>query len=130
MSARPQEPGAEIATLLGRDATFEGVLSFRGQVRIEGRVKGDVLAQGTLRIEPGGSVEGRVEVDELIVSGVLHGEVVARRRVELRATARVRGTVRTPALALADGCLLDGRCAAGDLPSAARDTLPKDASAA
>lgn len=130
MSDRLQEPGAEVVTLLGRDATFEGVLAFRGDVRIEGRVKGDVLAHGTLRIESGGSVEGRVEVDELIVSGVLSGEVVARHRVELRSTARVHATVRTPSLALADGCLLDGRCAAGATPSVTPESLPKDASAA
>jgi cytoskeletal protein CcmA (bactofilin family) len=72
-----------------------------------------VIAQGSLRIEPQGSVEGRIEVDELIVAGVIEGDVYARKRLELLATARVRGQVRTPALVLAEGCVLDGPCQAG-----------------
>ena len=113
------EPTAATVTVLAPEAKFEGILSFRGHVRIEGRLKGDVIAEGCLRIELGASVEGRIEVDELIVAGSLQGNVEARKRIELQPTARVNGTLRTPALALAEGCILDGRCAAGHVRSAA-----------
>jgi cytoskeletal protein CcmA (bactofilin family) len=49
-------------------------------------------------------------VDELVVAGHLEGEVHARRRVELLETARVVGTLRSPALAVAEGGILEGRC--------------------
>jgi len=117
-SASPETPAAPGAprsapTVLGADAEFEGVLSFRGDVRVEGRLRGEVYAAGGLRIEPGASVDGRVEVDELVVAGHLRGEVFAKRRLELLPTARVEATVRTPRLALAEGCVLQGRCEAG-----------------
>jgi cytoskeletal protein CcmA (bactofilin family) len=102
-----------VPSVLAPDAVFEGVLSFRGAVRIEGRLRGDVLATGALRIEAGAVVQGRVEVDELVVAGTLQGEVTARRRLELLPSARVAADLRTPRLALADGCVLDGRCRAG-----------------
>ena len=101
------------ATVLGPGTSFEGVLAFRGSAELAGRLRGDVIAQGSLRIEPQGRVEGRIEVDELVVAGVIEGDVYARRRVELLPTARVHGELRTPALALAEGCVLDGRCHAG-----------------
>jgi cytoskeletal protein CcmA (bactofilin family) len=47
------------------------------------------------------------------VAGVIEGDIYARRRVELLPTARVHGEVRTPALALAEGSTLDGRCHTG-----------------
>lgn len=119
MSA-PHDPvlaSAMMPTVLGADAAFEGVLSFRGDVRVEGRLRGEVYATGGLRIEAGASVEGRVEVDELVVAGALRGEVIAHRRLELLPTARVEASVRTPSLALADGCVLQGRCEAGPIDS-------------
>ena len=108
-------------SLLLAGARFDGVLAFRGSVLLEGKHRGDVIAQGSLRIEPQGSVEGRIEVDELIVAGVIEGDVVARRRLELLPTARVHGQVRTPSLVLAEGCVLDGHCQAGSPPAGLRD---------
>ena len=109
-----RDPGQDgRSRILVAGARFEGVLAFRGSALLAGQHRGDVIAQGSLRIEPEGSVEGRIEVDELVVAGVIEGDVYARRRVELLPTARVRGDVRTPALALAEGSVLDGRCEAG-----------------
>jgi cytoskeletal protein CcmA (bactofilin family) len=113
MDDRASNPAGPVPTVLGRDATFEGVLSFRGDVRVEGRLRGEVYAVGGLRVEAGASIEGRVEVDDLIVAGSVRGEVIARRRLELLPTARVEASVRTTNLALSDGCVLQGRCEAG-----------------
>lgn len=122
MSAESEE--APAPSVLAPDAVFEGVLSFRGSVRIEGRLKGDVFASGTLHIEPGAVVQGRVEVDDLVVGGTLEGEATARNRVELRASARVAADLRTPRLALAEGTIFDGRCrtGAGSTPPATEKT--------
>ena len=101
------------------------MLAFRGSLQLEGRLRGDVIAEGSLRVEAQGRVEGRIEVDELVVAGVVEGDVLARRRVELLPTARVHGEVRTPALCLAEGSVLDGRCRAGvALPQARGSAAP------
>jgi len=113
VSESGQPSPSRAASILAPGARFEGVLAFRGSVQIEGQLLGDVIAQGSLRIEAQARVEGRIEVDELVVAGVIEGDVYARRRVELLPTARVHGEVRTPALALAEGSVLDGRCHAG-----------------
>jgi cytoskeletal protein CcmA (bactofilin family) len=119
--SEPVQPSpARAPSVLAAGAHFDGVLSFRGTVHLEGELRGDVIAQGSLRIEAQGRVEGRIEVDELVVAGVIEGDVYARRRVELLPTARVHGEVRTPALALAEGSVLDGRCRAG------ADSPPRD----
>ena len=60
-------------SVLPPGSEFEGVLSFRGQATIEGRLYGTVIAEGLLRIEAGG-LRGRVEVDELIVGGEVEGK--------------------------------------------------------
>jgi cytoskeletal protein CcmA (bactofilin family) len=99
-----------LAPALDAQAEFTGVLTYRGSVRIDGRLEGEVRATGSLLVGEAGWVKGRVEVDELVVAGTLEGEIEARGRVELLPSARVRANVRTPRLVLAEGCVLNGRC--------------------
>lgn len=106
----PLADAGEPLPVVGADCTFEGLLSFRGSVRVDGMLSGEVVAEGLLLVGPSAQVKANVSVDELVVSGLVEGDVQARRRVEIRPTGRVIGRVRTPRLAVADGGLLRGRC--------------------
>jgi cytoskeletal protein CcmA (bactofilin family) len=106
----------QIPTVLAPGTEFEGLLSFRGAARVDGKLSGDVVAEGCLVIGEGARVRARIEVDELIVGGELEGEVHARKRVELLKTAHVVGSLRCPRLSVAEGGILEGRCEA--LPEA------------
>ena len=105
--------------ILGPGARFVGLLSFRGTAVIEGELKGEILAEGTLVLGPEAYVEARIEVDQLISFGRASGEIVARKRIELAATAVVRGVLRTPSLVVAEGCLVQARCHTGELAQVA-----------
>jgi cytoskeletal protein CcmA (bactofilin family) len=105
--------GAAAPVLLAEGTEFAGLLALDGPARIDGQLRGEVIGSGPLFIGPRGSVEARVETDELVVAGVLAGEVRASRRIALAGTARVRGELSTPSLSLAEGALLEGRCTAG-----------------
>ena len=102
--------------LVGESARFEGLVTFRGSARVDGEVEGEIVCRGTLRLGETARVRGVIEVDELIVAGNLEGEATARQRIELTATARVRASLRTPRLALAEGCVMQGRCETGMPP--------------
>ena len=106
-ASKPQRP------LLARGTHFHGLVVIHGSARIDGSVRGEIVGARRLEIGQAGVLEARVEADEVVVAGLLEGEVRARRRVELLATARVRGTIETPRLALADGALFEGRCRTG-----------------
>jgi cytoskeletal protein CcmA (bactofilin family) len=99
--------------LLAEGAEFSGLLALDGPARIDGQLRGEVIGPGPLWIGPRANVEARVETDELVVAGVLAGELRASRRIALAPTARVRGELSTPSLSLAEGALLEGRCTAG-----------------
>ena len=107
---------AAAPVLIEAGADFTGLVALAGPARIEGLLRGEVIGPGPLWIGPRANVEARVETDELHVSGRLEGEIQASRRVVLGATARVRGELRTPSLSLAEGALLEGRCATGSQP--------------
>ena len=103
----PASPAPQCA--IGAGAVFDGILTFWGFARVEGKLRGEVVADGTLEIGPEADVHAKVEVDVLVVEGLVAGEVLARERVEVRATGRITAAVRTPSLVLEEGGSLDGR---------------------
>lgn len=126
------------ANLLGPGTRFEGLLTFRGGVRVDGVLRGEVRGSGRLVLGPSAEVDARVEVDEIVLSGRLHGEVRARQRAELLEGAELVGRLVAPRLTMADGARLQGPCTTGpaagpDAPdgaAAAALPAPEDAPAA
>jgi cytoskeletal protein CcmA (bactofilin family) len=104
-------PGAPVVRA---GAHFEGLLVLPAASRIEGRVEGEIIAAGPLWIGPKAQIQARVEADEVVVGGHVVGTVEARSRIQLLATARVRGELVTPRLSLAEGCVFEGRCRTHD----------------
>jgi cytoskeletal protein CcmA (bactofilin family) len=95
--------------VVGAAGIFDGLLAFWGVARVEGRVSGRIAAEGTLEVGPEGVVHAQIEVDAIIVEGLVEGDVVARERVEVRAGGRITASVATPRLVLAEGGSLEGR---------------------
>ena len=104
----------QIPTVLGPGAEFEGLLSFRGAARVDGKLSGDVVAEGCLVIGEGARVHARIEVDELIVGGRCSRERFTRESaIELLQYCSRGGITPLPApLAVAEGGILEGRCEA------------------
>jgi cytoskeletal protein CcmA (bactofilin family) len=94
-------------------ARFRGFFSFRGAARVMGELDGQVVAEGILLVGESARVTAKVEVDELDLAGVLSGEVSARERVVLRATARFEGILSTPSLEVEEGALVRGTLRVG-----------------
>jgi cytoskeletal protein CcmA (bactofilin family) len=114
MSERPSAADAEqLPPILGEGAEFRGLLVLHGAARIDGRVHGEVMGAEVLWIGPRASVEASLCADEIVVAGAVQGDLRARRRIELRPSARVCGAVEAPRLVLADGSVLEGRCRSG-----------------
>jgi cytoskeletal protein CcmA (bactofilin family) len=95
-------------TLLGPDASFEGKLDFEGDVRIDGRFRGEIVSSDRLIIGEGAKVQGTVRVGTLILNGTLEGQVHVSEEAELQAPGRLIGELYAPSLVIARGVVLDG----------------------
>lgn len=108
--AKPSQDFGEIRAFLGEGTSFIGTLQFEGTVRLDGRFEGDISGSDLLIIGQTAAVRAEIQVGSLVVGGRVEGNIVARKRVELLATAQVTGTVKTPALVVSDGAALNGTC--------------------
>jgi cytoskeletal protein CcmA (bactofilin family) len=101
---------SEVTTLLGRGSEFEGKLSFEGTVRIDGKLTGEIFTDDVLIVGEGAEVSAEINVGAIVVEGTVHGNIQAKRSVEIRTPGRVRGNIITPSLFIEKGVVFDGHC--------------------
>jgi cytoskeletal protein CcmA (bactofilin family) len=100
-------------TLIASDTEIAGGLKFVHQLYLNGRVTGDIVAregdEATVVISESGRVTGDIRATNVIISGQVEGNVYASGRVELAASARVRGDVCYRMMEMQLGATVDGR---------------------
>ncbi len=94
---------------IARGSKASGKLTFRGPVKIEGEADGEISADEIV-ISASAVVSARIEASRITIAGTVSGEVTARERLELLATARVQCTISTPTLVLNEGARFEGDC--------------------
>lgn len=102
-----------IDSLIGISTSIEGNVHFKGGLRIDGTVKGNVVADSSepsiLVISEHGRVEGEVRVAHLVVNGEILGPVFSSELLELQPRARITGDVNYKALEMHGGALVSGK---------------------
>lgn len=116
--------GKDEIAYLGSDTVYEGKLSFKGTVRIEGRFTGDITSDGTLNVGKDAQVHGTIAVGELLLSGHFNGEVTAKRRVVVYASGVLEGTLQTPSLLTEEGGVIEGQITMRNPGAAASKSAP------
>jgi len=96
---------------VGNGTTLTGEASFKGMLRVDGGLSGNVRSQdGTLIVSTNGRVEANVEVAVAQIYGTVKGDITASKRIEMGRTAKVTGNIQTPTLAIEQGAIFEGSC--------------------
>src|SRR5215469_15098955 len=94
---------------IGKGTKVSGKMNFSQPARIEGEAEGEITGDEIV-IAPGAVVTARIAAVRLTIGGTVTGEVIARERIELLPSARLRCTLITPSLVLNEGAQFDGDC--------------------
>ncbi|MGZ5483406.1 MAG: bactofilin family protein [Pyrinomonadaceae bacterium] len=117
------DPSDVVAPPQSREIAFEGVL------RINGYAAGVIRStEGSLIVHADGEVDADITVHDATIYGCVRGDIHAKRKVELRGSARVVGDIETVALSIEPGAVFEGRCIFVQASAAAdSSTLPDSA---
>lgn len=113
-----------IDTLIGKAARVYGDVEFQGGMHLDGRIVGGVRSDeapdSTLLVSESGSIEGEVQVPNVILNGSIRGDIHARERIVLGATARVEGNVYYSIIEMTLGAQIKGKLVRLQPPAAVR----------
>jgi cytoskeletal protein CcmA (bactofilin family) len=97
------------ATIVGPDLVLCGELVSEENIRVRGRVEGNISTSGSLIIEPSGNVKGDITAENVVVEGSVEGTVIAALKFELRPSGRIQGDIRASVVSIAEDSFLRGR---------------------
>ena len=104
---------ARIDTLIGKASRVHGGMEFAGGLHLDGAIEGNLRADpvegSSLSVSETGSIDGNVEVGNLMLNGAVRGDIVARGRVVLGATARIQGNVYYGVIEMTLGAQIMGK---------------------
>ena len=100
----------QIKAYMGVDTVFNGSLAFSGTVRIDGKFEGQVHTDDTLIVGETGHLIAEITAGTIICIGRVEGTLMASKKVEIHANSRVVGNIKSPALYIELGGVLDGSC--------------------
>jgi len=115
-------PGG-LTAFIDQGSEFEGKLSFRDTVRIDGRFRGEISSENTLIVGESGEIEAAIHSNTVAVSGTVTGDIHAQKKVVLHKTARVHGNIETICLAVEEGAVVNGQIKM--IPDGKQDTSPQ-----
>lgn len=97
-------------TIIGPSVVISGELTSDEDLRIDGHVHGDVrLRDATLTIAKEARIDADVRASRIVVHGYVRGSLSASERIELTATAKVKGHVSANQVVVVDGADFNGR---------------------
>jgi cytoskeletal protein CcmA (bactofilin family) len=101
---------AEGSALIGKSVTIRGELSGSEDLYIDGLLEGTVtLNDSRLTVGPNARIKADLKVRDLIVFGVVDGNILATGRIELRQSGIVNGDVVASRLSIEENATIKGR---------------------
>jgi cytoskeletal protein CcmA (bactofilin family) len=95
--------------IIGTGTVIEGKIRSQGNVRVDGKLIGDVTASESLSVGVTGEIEGNVTAKNVTVGGKVRGTISASEKIVFEGKSVVRGDIRATRLIVDEGSIFDGR---------------------
>ena len=124
-------PGAAARNVWNADVELRGNIRCTGDVFFDGRLEGDLTTDGALELGENAAVRGNLTAGSVLARGKIHGNIIARERVEVRAATELVGDVRAGKLVMDEGVSFLGKAEVSPqkAPAAGAAHMPKPADA-
>ena len=102
--------GEGSAATIGKSVQIHGEVKGSEDLIVDGTIEGTItLSESRLTIGPNAHVKANVAARDVILLGVLVGDISATGRVELRAGANLTGNIRAGRLSIEENASLSGK---------------------
>lgn len=104
------------AVTISKGTRISGSLVFETPAFLDAEIEGELIASQRLELGPQSIVKAKVSGTEIVVAGQLSGDVIASKRLVLKAGARLIGNVQTASFSLEEGAIFEGYCSMKSAP--------------
>jgi cytoskeletal protein CcmA (bactofilin family) len=96
-------------THIGKSVVFDGELTSTEDLHIDGTLKGHLyVREGTVTVGESATIEADIRAKKVLVQGHVLGSIAASDRIELAASATVKGSISADRIVIVDGAQFNG----------------------
>ena len=110
---KKEEELSNTRNIIGKGTQVNGDMETFGNIRIEGKMIGNLKTKSKLIIGHSSEVEGNVTAQNADVEGIINGNIEVSEILCLKATAVINGDISTNKLIVEDGAVFNGGCKMG-----------------
>lgn len=98
------------SAVIGKSVVVKGQIFTREDLLIDGEVEGGTIEsqEHKLTIGPNGRVHANIKAREIVVLGMVNGNVEASDKIDIRKDARLTGDIKTARIVIEDGAYFKG----------------------
>lgn len=111
--ARNNEVDASATNFVRSGTEINGDINCKGDIRIDGKLFGNLKSDGKVVVGESGLIEGTVECANASIEGNVKATVVVNELLALKSTANLVGEITTNKLQIEPGANFSGACKMG-----------------
>lgn len=92
---------------IGVGTSIDGNINSDGDIRIDGKIKGNISTTGRLVIGQTGEVLGDIKCQNSNIEGIVKGNIFVQEVLKITKTANVDGAVKTQKLIVEEGAVIE-----------------------
>ncbi len=104
----------DLRNIIGKGTIIEGNIETVGNIRIDGKLKGNIKAQSKVALGEGSIVEGDIQAQNAEIEGKVVGILRIQDVLILKPTAVITGDIYTAKLIVEAGAIFNGSCKMGE----------------
>jgi len=103
------------STNIGKGATLQGNIDTFGNVRVDGKLIGDIRSKSKVATGNASVVEGCITAQNAEIEGEVKGSLEIAELLVLKSTAIIHGDILTTKMVVEAGAIFNGKCQMGDV---------------
>lgn len=96
--------------IISEGTKIKGDVLANGDIRIDGELMGNISAKGRLVIGPKGRIEGQILCNNIEISGYVKGKITAGELINMKSTSQIVGDIIAGKLSVEPGSMFSGSC--------------------
>ena len=112
-----QETTGKMDVYISGESVITGDLQTKSNIKIDGRVQGNVNATGNVQIGSSALVEGNITGMDVQIAGQVNGNIAASSGLMLFGSAKLTGDVKAASMEVEKGALYKGNMVIGSEPA-------------
>lgn len=125
LSPNQQKNNNSSTSVITKGSTVKGDITSEENIRLDGKVIGEIHCKQRLVIGINGELEGTIATESADISGTIYGDIAVFGHLHIQSSAKIFGNIQAKFIKVGEGAVLEGECKVGQVDVKPRKEKPR-----